>query len=160
MLRLAVSPTAAAVFAAATVSKAMEPLAVGSSSHGADGTYPYSVGWAIVVIEMTKLSVCAAALLVQLRSAASERERSALIRLDAVQLARLAIPGLLLALTNWLMFAALATLDPLLYQVVIKAVIITATAALSHLVLRKALRRAQWAALLALVPILNALSDN
>lgn len=166
MLRLAASPVAVAVFAAATVSKALEPIAVGSSSHRSDGTYPYSVGWAIVVIEMTKLAVCAVALLVQLRSAASEHERSALIKLDAVQLARLAIPGFLLALTNWLMFAALSTLDPLLYQVVIKAVIITSTAVLSHVVLRKALRRAQWAALIALiagciiatVPDLRALS--
>ena len=119
MLRLGVSPAAAAVFAAATVSKALEPLAVGSSSHRASGL-TYSVGWAIIVIEMTKLAVCAVALLVQLRSTTGERDRNELIKLDTVQLARLAIPGLLLALTNWLMFAALSTLDPLLYQVVIK----------------------------------------
>lgn len=150
-LRPTATPVTVAVFAAATVSKALEPIAVGRSSHRTDGSYPYSVGWAIVVIEMTKLAVCAVALLVQLRTVASEHERSALVKLDAVQLARLAIPGLLLALTNWLMFAALSALDPLLYQVVIKAVIITSTAALSHVVLRKPLRRAQWVALMALV---------
>jgi drug/metabolite transporter (DMT)-like permease len=151
MLRWAVSPAAAAVFAAATVSKALEPIAVGRSSHGADGTFPFAVGWAIVVIEMVKLAVCAAALLLQLRSAADGRERSALTRLETVQLARLAIPGLLLACTNWLMFAALSTLDPLLYQVVIKAVIITSTAVLSHVLLRKTLHGRQWVALGALV---------
>ena len=148
-MRWRVSAPTTATFAAATVSKALEPLAVGYSSDGARGSFPYSVGWAIVTIELVKLVVCAAALLVQLRGAGPQ-QRAALVRLDGTQLARLAIPGLLLALTNWGMFAALALLDPLLYQIVIKAVIISATAALSYVLLRKQLASLQWGALLGL----------
>jgi hypothetical protein len=132
-------PAAAAgtLFVVATVAKAVEPLAVGHSSrHGA--TQPegqeFSIGCAVVLVEVLKLVVCGAALLCQLRCTSAEH-RGALVEVSAAitlcnalprarprshlagprrpvldfdgaqvdhkQLMRLAIPGLLLALTNW-----------------------------------------------------------
>eukprot|EP01050_Picozoa_sp_SAG11_P001740 SAG11_NODE_80_length_17731_cov_13.985254_7_plen_130_part_00 len=125
------------IFLLATVTKALEPLAVSHSSGGGMGApaFPYPVGWAIVVIEMIKLGVCAAALQVQLLWLPRHGfQRTALVQLDGLQFLRLGIPALLLAIANWGMFAALARLDPLLYQIFIKTIIIFATAVVSQYV--------------------------
>ena len=66
--------TTAAVFAAATVAKALEPLSVGHSA-----PYPYSFGWAIGMVEITKLLVCAFLLALQLRNTTTV-ERAALVQ--------------------------------------------------------------------------------
>ena len=120
----------------ATLAKALEPLAVGHGAIHNAGVYRYSFGWAAVVIEMLKLVACSCALVLQIHCCDyTAKERAQLMRVDIGQFSRLAIPGFLLALTNWGMFASLALLEPLLYQIVIKAVIVIGTALLGCLLL-------------------------
>ena len=146
MLRPRMPPGLVAVFVLATLTKALEPLAISHSRARGEGqlpnTFPYSFGWAVVVIEMIKLGApappsshapplppidcftsaergesltdpgapvvaCGVGLAVQLRGLSSS-DRAAATALDTTQFGRLGIPGLLLALTNWGMFAALA----------------------------------------------------
>ena len=86
-------------------------------------TDPYSLGWLVLAIELAKLSVYAAVLMATLK-----RDPNTTIHWDPRHFKRLAVPSCLAPAVNWLAYAGLANLGPLLYQVVCKTIMIVATA--------------------------------
>ncbi len=136
-----------ALFAAATVTKAWEPLSVAYAEDA--GRHRFLFATALVLCECAKLVATATPLLA--RRLRGDPAESAAWLVSARSARAFGPPALMLAFTNHLLGVGVVLLDPLVYQVLFRVISVVFTAALSSLVLRRELRGAQKLALLLLL---------
>lgn len=136
-----------ALFAAATVTKAWEPLSVAYAEDA--GRHRFLFAAALVLCECAKLIATATPLLA--RRLRGDPTESAAWLVSARSARAFGPPALMLAFTNHLLGVGVVLLDPLVYQVLFRVISVVFTAALSSLVLRRELRGAQKLALLLLL---------
>ena len=131
-----------AVYIAATLTKAWEPLSVAIAAHGRQLSTLPPFAAVLVVCEAIKLAAGVAAL-------RSRPPRLCTQLLSRASFRRFGVPAAFLALTNHVLGFAVPRLDPILYQTLFKGVNVMATALLTSL--WRPLGTARWSALATLL---------